>query len=272
MKVLRIITVAIFIIVLFVFGWFYIDTALNVDTTVPEIRIATDVLEVSIYDDEAALLEGVTAYDQKDGDITSKVIVESISQFSEEGKCTVTYAVADGDKHVAKNTRQIHYIDYESPRFVLNQSVVFSVGQSLDVRSIVGARDAIDGDIGEKVIVTTTDYKANTSGSFSLALQATNSKGDIIHLELPIFVEKINLRAPVIRLKEYLIYVEKGTEPDFESYIEGIYSNYEPADEDSLLISEEYDPQKPGVYSIHYYALDIDGNEGHAVLTVVVEE
>ncbi|MGM9681693.1 MAG: immunoglobulin-like domain-containing protein [Eubacteriales bacterium] len=272
MKILRTATVILFAITLCVFAWFFFDTRLHSDATYPSIQVDSPVLEISIRDGEEKLLEGVTAYDAKDGDLTSKVIVESISQFTDKGICTVTYAVADADKHVAKNTRKICYTDYTSPKFTMNQALVFPVGTNLDIHSIIGATDSIDGDISEKVIIAATDFQTNSTGVFSLSLQATNSKGDVIYLDLPIYVEESNLRAPVIELKEYLIYIPKGEIPDFPSYISSVTSNYSSLDEGGVLISENFNAQLPGVYSVHYYAQDNLGNEGHTVLTVVVEE
>ena len=69
-------------------------------------------------DSEERLLEGVTAYDGKDGDLTSKVFVESISNFVEPGVSNVTYVVYDADRHAAKASRKVVYLDYTPPRFV----------------------------------------------------------------------------------------------------------------------------------------------------------
>lgn len=272
MKALRFFTVIVFIAVTCLFIWFFFDSMMNEDNSQPVIQINGDVLEVSIYDDDQVLLRGVSAYDEKDGDISGRIIVESVSTFADDGSCTVTYAVADSDKHVAKNTRKILYKDYTSPRFELEQALVFAVGKSLNIQSLVGASDCLDGDISHSVIVAATDYTDNAVGVFTLSLQATNSKGDTIYLDLPLYVEEVNLRSPVIELTQYLVYLQKGEELDAESYISSMSSSYYTVDEDSLLISQLPDTQIPGVYTVHYYVLDNLGNEGHTVLTVVVEE
>lgn len=272
MKRLRTVTVIVFAAVLCVFAWFYLNEKHHADTTCPAIRVEPDTLEVSIHDGADKLLEGVTAWDAKDGDITAKVLIESVSQFAEDGSCTVTYAVADADRHVAKNTRRLCYTDYTPPRFIVSQSLAFPVGTVLKLSSLVGAVDCIDGDISDRVLVTAVDYQANSVGVFSLSLQVSNSKGDAAYLELPIYVEERNLRAPVIALSDYLVYVQKDETPDFASYITSVSSAYSTLDDNGVLISEDYQPDTPGVYSIHYYAWDVLGNEGHTVLTVVVEE
>jgi len=272
MKVLRLLTVMLFIATTCVFGWFYIQEKKNTDLTVPSIQVDEPLIQISIHDDEDVLLQGVTAFDGKDGDLTDKVFVESISQFVGENTCTVTYAVADGDKHVAKSTRKVQYIDYEKPQFYLKQPMVFSVGDAIDVSKFVGATDCIEGDISDRVIITATDYQAGTSGVYSLSLQATNTKGDIVYLDVSLYVEMKDVRAPEIELSDYLIYVKQGQELDFESYVDSVYSLYHNINHDSFLISGDYDPDTPGVYDIPYYVQDVQGNEEHTVLTVVVEE
>lgn len=272
MKLLRIFTVLLFAGTLCLFGWFYLAARKTTDTTLPTMTVDQPLLQISIHDGEDVLLQGITAYDEKDGDLTGKVIVESISQFTDDSTCTVTYAVADSDKHVAKCTRKIRYTDYEKPVFYLNQPMVFPVGATVDIGSVVGAVDCIEGDISDRVIITATDYQANVAGVYSLSLQATNAMGDIVYLELSMHVKEEKLRAPVIQLSEYLIYVEKGQTPDFASFVSEVRSDYYQIKEDSLVISEKFDPDKPGVYDVHYYVLDTQGNEGHTVLTVLVEE
>lgn len=271
MKRLRAGTVAVFVVVLGVFVWFFLGER-DSDATYPTIAVETETLEVSIHDGADKLLEGVTAWDEKDGDITSKVLIESVSQFVEGETCTVTYAVADQDRHVAKATRRLRYTDYTPPRFTLEQPLVFSAGTTLRISDLIGAEDCIDGDISEKVLTTSTNYEANSVGVFYLDMEVGNSKGDVVYLEFPVYVEERNQRAPTITLSDYLIYAKKGEKLDFKDYISTVTSEYSTLDDSGVVISQEYQKDVPGVYSIHYYAWDVLGNEGHTVLTVVVEE
>lgn len=270
MKGLRIGTAIVFVITIVLFCWFYISEQKNVDYTVPHIEISSDVLNVSIHDTKDYLLTGVTAYDQKDGDITSKVIVESISKFSKEGTCIVTYAVMDSDKHVAKNSRTIRYTDYTSPEFYLEKPLIFKLDENVDIRKVVGAVDCIEGDISDKVTIIATDFTDNTVGVFTLSLQATNKLGDVIYADLPIYVEEINARALTVELSKYLVYVEKGESPDFEEYISSVSSNFVEVDNYYLLLSSNFDSNTPGTYSVHFNVEDSAGHTGHSILTVIV--
>lgn len=272
MKILRWATAVIFTAVLALYLTFNISDRLTSDSTYPTISLPSAVLELSISDGEEALLEGVTAFDGKDGDLTDRVIIESISQFTEDATCTVTYAVSDGDCHVAKATRTLRYTDYTPPRFYLKDSLVFAVDEGVDLRNLIGAEDCIDGDISDKVKVIATDYTNTTVGVFNISLQATNSRGDTIYLDLPIYVEQNNKVAPNIALTQTLIYTEIGEEPDFEEFVKSVSINGTPTEKYRMLISSNHNPQVPGVYNIHYYVTDDAGYEGHSILIVIVEE
>lgn len=78
----------------------------NTDTTIPEIRFDEDTLSVSVKDGRDALMLGVSAYDKKDGDITDKLILESV-EMGKNGEVSATYAVCDADNHVVTRTRTI---------------------------------------------------------------------------------------------------------------------------------------------------------------------
>ena len=123
-RLLKRLTLALFALVLVAFIVFTAIDKMKTDTTIPVITIDTEVIELGVKDKQELLLQGVTAYDEKDGDITDKVLIESVSKFIEPGVCTVTYAVADSDKHVVKQTRTLKYTDYTSPEFYMKRALV----------------------------------------------------------------------------------------------------------------------------------------------------
>ena len=70
------------------------------DNTYPEIQFEQDLLEVSVKATEQDLLQGVTATDKKDGDITDSIIIENMSNMLENNERIVTYVAFDRDKPV----------------------------------------------------------------------------------------------------------------------------------------------------------------------------
>ena len=273
-KLLQKITVALFVVTLVAFIVFSVIEKVTTDTTHPEITVDSEVLEISVKDKKSDLLKGVTATDGKDGDITDKVCVEYVSKFIEPGVCTVTYAVTDSDKHVAKKTRTLRYTDYTTPEFYMKRALVYGVGEALDLRSAVGARDCIDGDISDKVTILATDYVENTAGVFTASLSVTNSMGDSIYLDVTVHVEGNETMAPEIQLIMILFFIKKGETPVFEDYLGDVTVNgvlMKPSDI-QLLISTNFDPEQEGTYNVHYYITTQDVYEGHSIHTVVVEE
>lgn len=270
MRALRIGTILVFLATVVLFGLFYMKEQRSKDYTFPTIQIESEVLNVSIHDTEESLLQGVTAYDGKDGDITSRVIVESISKFTKDRTSIVTYAVMDSDKHVVKNSRTICYTDYTLPEFYLKRPLVFEIDEKVDIHEIVGAVDCLEGDISDKITIIATDYVGNTAGVFSLSLQATNTLGDIIYLDVPIYVEQKSSRAPTIELSEYLIYVKVGETPNFENYLTAVYSDSVKIENVNVLISTNFDCNTPGTYSVHFDVEDQSGHTGHSILTAIV--
>ncbi len=271
-KLLQKITLIIFSVTLVAFVLFTMIAEFTTDRTLPEITIATEELEISVKDKKDVLLSGVTAYDGKDGDITDRILIESVSKFIEPGLCEVTYAVADTDSHVTKKTRTIRYTDYTKPEFYMKRALVYSVEEALDIRSAVGARDCIDGDISDKVTILATDYIENTAGVFTVSLQVTNSMGDSIYLDVTVHVEGNETMAPEIQLDKTLIYIKKGEKPIFEDYIKEVTVNGVLMKSYNLLVSTNFDSETPGTYNVHYYISTDGGYEGHSILTVVVEE
>lgn len=270
MKILRMTIVIVFLVVLAAFSYVFVNEKLNADYTYPEITINDDMIDVSLSATHEELLRGVTAYDEKDGDLTNKIIIESISKFVEPRVSVVTYAVCDGDNHVATGTRRIRYTEYTPPRFTMSGSLVYSLTDKIKITDVIGAVDVIDGDIGKSVIINASDFESNTEGVFTISVQASNSKGDVITMSLPIYVENNGLSAPEIELTDYLVYTKVCEPIDPQNYLKSIST--ENIDPESYMIDTDYNPDAAGTYQVHFYVTDTNGRKGHSILTIIVEE
>ncbi len=270
MKLMRIIVLIMFVIVSITAATVYIGDAARTDKTMPVITVKGDVIDVSIKATDKELLAGVTAYDEKDKDLTDKIIVESVSRFSTKGVCKVTYAVCDSDNHIAKATRKIRYTDYTSPEFSVTGNLCFSLYERIDIREFIHATDCLDGNITRRIITTSDSYSSSVAGFYTIKTTVTNSKGDHAEIELPLIVEDRPLSAPVIELTEYLVFTPVGKSVDFNSYVVDALTSYEESIRDSVLIESNVDFSKEGTYHVHFYATDANGYRGHSVMTVIV--
>lgn len=272
MKPLRIIILIAFVFVAIASLSVFISEKVNTDKTLPEIKVEGELIEVSLKATDEELLKGVTAYDEKDGDLTGEIIVESISKFTEKGVSKVTYAVCDSNNNIAKATRKIKYKGYESPKFRVKENLCFSIHEHIDLSKAIGATDCIDGNLSKIIIMTSDHYSNSQVGSYSFNVSVVNSKGDSAEVELPLILEDRVLSAPVITLKEYLVYTKKGKPVDFKAYIVDATDSDENSLKDKVTIESNVDFNKEGTYHAHYYVTDSQGQRGHSVMTVIVGE
>ncbi len=270
MKVYRIAVISVFVVITAVFGYTYIMNYLTTDTTYPVIYIEDDILEMSVNAQMSDFLKGVTATDGKDGDISDKVIVESVSNFIKPGICKVTYTVCDADNHVATAVRKVKYIDYEPPKYMVNESLCYSVYEAVNLKNAISVSDCFDGDISNSMILTSTDYVSSKEGVFTIDASVTSSKGDTASISLPVVVENRSLSAPQIELSQYLIYIDKGEVTDPAQFIVSAVDYNEDDITEDITIDTNLDVNRDGIYMVHYYAVDDRGERGHSTLIVIV--
>ncbi len=254
------------------------------DNEPPQISIATQELTMSIHDVETRLLDDVTAWDKKDGDVTDTLVVESLYGITEDNLATVTYAAFDKSGNVTKVARTIRLEDYQSPRFSLSRALVFEFGSVQGVLDAVGVEDILDGDICQRVKATmlTRGNSVTAEGTHEVQFRVTNSLGDTIHLVMPVEVYPIGSYDAELKLKEYLVYIPKDTPFNPEDYLLTLENRQNRLDLQGQLprglrIDTEgtVDIHTPGVYNITFTAFYDDGTSkctGYSRLIVVVEE
>lgn len=272
MKPFRIVVLIAFVFVSIASSAVFISEKIKTDRTIPQITVDGEMIEVSLKATDEELLKGVTAYDEKDKDLTDKIIIESISRFKEKGVSKVIYAVCDSNNNVSRALRIIKYKGYESPKFKVVGNLCFSLYEHIDIRDFIEATDSLEGNISNKIVVTSDDFATSVAGAFTLDVSVTNLKGDTSNIKLPLIIEDRPLSVPVIELKEYLVYAKKGKPIDFKTYIIDALDSNEVSLKDQITIESKVDFSKPGTYQAHYYVTDNLGLRGHSVMTVIVEE
>lgn len=273
MKLLRFVVLIAFVFVSIASVTVFISEKVNTDKTIPVIKVEGDIIDVSLKATDEELLVGVTAYDEKDKDLTDKIIIESISRFTEKGVSKVIYTVCDSDNNVSKATRLIRFVGYESPKFKVSGNLCFSLYEYIDITGMISAVDSLEGPITSNIIVTSDNFSSSITGAFSIDATVTNSKGDSASVKLPIIVEDRPLSVPTIELSEYLIYVDKGQKVDFRSYIvDALDLNEQSLKNNVTVEANMVDFNTPGTYNVHYYVTDANALRGHSVMTVVVGE
>lgn len=294
MKKFRTIWLIFVIIVVLAFAGFYAMQIMEADSSAPVISGGQDQLKVSIHDGEEVLLEGITAVDKKDGDVTSSLIVESISNFYGDDTRTATIVAFDSDHHISRVEREISYTDYTKPKFELTGSLRFRAGEQVNIETIVKATDCLDGDLSNKVkLYMETSINNRMTGFYKVEYEVSNSAGDVETLPIEVEIYEPYNNEVQLDLTQYLVYYE-GKDIDYMSLLKSVRKgNLEylfedvketeiPVEEgetvpetdetedfettskliprDRIRIDEQVDKTRPGVYPVYFYYTENHGN------------
>ena len=256
----------------------YIYMGRQQDNSAPEISFQSEELQVSVTADDAALLEGVTAGDEQDGDVTSSIVVERVSNISSDQQATVTYAAFDQAGNVAKAQRTLRYTDYQSPRFSLSQPLVFSSNRTADVMNFISATDAIDGSLDDRIKASLVGGEGDLTdvGTHEVEFRVTNSMGETIYLTTPVEIYPDGLYNASIQLTQNIVYLQQGAAFTPESYLVEMTSGSQTITINNtwgvtVQTSSDVNTQVPGCYSVAY-TVTSGTMTGHTRLAVVVEE
>lgn len=213
--------------------------AVSSDRKGPEIEVPSGA-DVTYEEgsDTAFLLEGVTAVDERDGDVTSSLVIENIFLSDDHTSASVIYAAKDSHNNVTKVTRRVNY-----------------------KASAGDAAEADSSDAGAPETAAEEPKQNDTEG----VKNETNAQMKI---------DALPAEAPKLYLNTYEVTVEAGTELDQFSYIKEITDD---ADSQETLFGEiqidgDVDTAAAGDYTLTYHVTDSDGNQSNAaVLTVHVQ-
>lgn len=267
------------------FAVYLVYSALRADTTPPVITVAggsESVIEVSMADLHDVLLRDVTAQDERDGDVTSSILIEQIGGITDDNQAQAVYAAFDAAGNVAKLRRTVRIIDYKQPRFTLDGPLNFIYGSNFDPLKLIGAEDLVDGDISHRVKATLMDESAITAeGTHNVQFRVTNSLGDTVQLVLPVEVYYAGRYDAQLFLTDYLVYLPVNGDFAPERYLDK-YLVYGQATDLcggvptglTLTTTGHVDTSKPGVYAVSYTMSSVRGNNtsyGYTRLIVIVE-
>lgn len=272
MKTVRTVLIILLVIVAVTYLGLLLKTDILSDRTPPVISIQEQLLEVSVYDSKEVFLRGVTARDNRDGNLTDKVLIAGVSKLLTDNRAKVTYLVFDSSDNMASAERYICYTDYSKPVMDLTGPLVFAAGSGISINGKVTAEDVIDGDLSDKIRVSAMDASLNTSGLYSITLSVTNSMGDTSELTLPVLVTETGTNNGEILLSDYLITIPVGSTFDAMDYVEaGITASGRKVTLESVSVSGTVNTEVPGTYSV-VYECDYGSSDMLSALVVIVEE
>lgn len=239
-----------------------VDRTVNVNNHVPAIQGANG-LSLPLG---AAFnpMDGVTASDMEDGDLTSAIIISGSVDTSKGGLYGLLYSVTD--RHGAEGyALRAVVVENKVPTIQGLDAVTITHGQAFDPLAGVTATDAEDGDITGKIEVS-DNLDANKPGAYVLTYTVKDSGGAVA----------TGMRAVTV----------KNTIPDIHGITPLTITAGDPFDpftgitasdaEDgdltaALQVSGDMDNTKPGIYTLHYLVRDSQGASARRGRVVMVK-
>lgn len=227
----------------------------NQDRTAPEIKVdQSEKIAYTEREDYGKLLEGVTAQDDKDGDLTSEVFVEKVVPVSKK-KAVVYYGVTDKAKNVGTASREVTYQaaeDSDAAEDTAQDTASEDTTQKTDEKSEKKTKKK-----SKKAKAKKTAEEKKAEDTAQDAATADQQNGDQQSAVL-----QPNGTRPAMKLAGEAKTIARGT--SFNALNEVTDAVDDKDDRDTLFrglhIDGNYNVNQAGTYTLQYYVQDSDGN------------
>ena len=206
------------------------------DKTGPVIAVPEDgSLTYVAGEDKKILLEGVTASDSEDGDVSDTFVIESIRPNGD--RAVVTYTAVDHSHNASKASCVVNYQT-----------------ETEEEETIAGEKRLADSEDEAEELQENSETKAQKDVEDAIA-------------DLP-------KESPRFRLSQHEVMLAVGEVFDYSQYISDITDDKDSREQlyGRIRLQGKVDTSKAGIYEISYSAVDSDKNQSNVeVLTVTAE-
>lgn len=256
-------------------GWF----RLNGDRTGPEITCNNTSLVYREGMKDAELLENVIAFDEKDGDVSDSLTVESAYMVDDDNVCIV-YVAKDYSNNITK-VKQIYSAekvftsdteDNETQDENDIQGENTPASDNTDETENAPAEDAADETENDMSESAGVENSVNTDSADSAA--AISSEAEQARSEQEAAAAAMPAQNPRIYLTDYVVTIPAGTSVDRLSYVKEITDDADNVYDlwTKIQITGSLDTLTAGTYECTYYVIDSAGNTSNqAVLKFIVQ-
>lgn len=248
--------IAIMVILCLGLGGLMVYMKLSEDSQPPQIQFQDNEIVYTAGDSYDGLLDGVTATDNKDGDVTDSLVVESVYP-NEDGKtATIVYVARDSSNNVGKANKVVTYRASADDQDQAQDQAASAENQAAQQPTeTADAAVSVTPETG-----TDTDKKDQDTSDTDEEEESTDN---------------LSAAAPRIKLTTNRVTIKKGESINRISYVDSVTD-----DKDSKetlfkrieISGDTFDKDTSGTYEQIYYVVDTDGNRSNeAKLTIVVQ-
>lgn len=259
---------------------FVIGVRMRTDREGPKITFGEEDIVYTDSTTEEELLEGVTAEDAVDGDVSDTITLESVYPMDEDTAVAV-YVAKDSKNNITKVKREMKCSEEEDsskknkekssdkqkqeeqePESTPEPTVTEELPEAEQPEEpTVSPTPGIDQEVGAEAEGTPEDSNVDREAEEARAAQ------EALASQMP-------EQSPRIYLTDYLIRIQAGESIDRLSYVKEIQDDSDNISElwHYISIDGTLDVNTPGTYELTYYVIDSNNNESNkALLKVIVE-
>lgn len=213
-------------------------------------------------------LEGVTATDTEDGDLTKKIkVIENTVKTDTPGVYKVVYEVEDNNKKKTTKEIKVEVLENKKP-IIKAENKVITAGTKFEPLEGVTATDEEDGDLTKEIEVVKDEVNEKEIGTYEVTYKVVDSFKN--ETTKTIKVEVVENQKPIINAKDKTIYLNEKFDP-----LEGITAK-DPEDGDitkDIQVKEDTVNEKElGEYKVIYEVEDSYGHKVELEIKVLVIE
>lgn len=241
---------------------------LTEDRKAPEIHFQDNEITYVQGEDYEELLLGVTATDNKDGDVTDSLVVESVYPNDDGNTATIVYVARDSSNNIAKANKIVKYQMNSSKETQTDSDSVSDTGSD-------STKEATATNPIPSPGPTQNSGEQNAGASDDAQNQLSEENGSEEDSEEDSEDDDLPAGSPRIKLSKSRVTISRGDSVNRISFVESVTDDKD--DKNTLwrrieITGDEFDRNTPGTYEQIYYVIDTDGNKSNeAKLTIVVQ-
>ncbi|MBC1800082.1 immunoglobulin-like domain-containing protein [Listeria booriae] len=207
----------------------------------------------------------ISATDVEDGDLTASIVIESYDvNIAQPGMYHVTYSITDSDGNRTEKTISVSVGSKTPPVITGDTTTKLNPNATFDPMSSMQATDEEDGDLTDKLKVTSNDVDTSTPGTYHVEYSVTDSDDmtttftrTVIVTEAPVLTGD---RATTINIHDTFDPMSTMQATDKE---DGDIT-------DQIQVDGAVDTETAGDYTLTYTVTDSDGNKDTLTRIVTV--
>ena len=243
-------------------------TVILSDSKGPKITVEQKSITYVNGDDKASLLDGVSAYDAVDGDVTVSLIVKDITVLNSGDTAKVTYAARDNNNNISEAYRIVTYVDSDENYSEPDDEAMFQEAVEEEVIQEEETAENTEAQATEEQAEPVEDNTQETEEPTEEATEEPQEEEKPEEPEKPqpkATDNKPEDKTPKITLKQKSVNINVGQTFNPSDYIKS------KENASSIAIDGAINVMAPGTYPLTFKVTGPDGKTASETLTVVVK-